>query len=277
LRYASLLLAAWRGDDSTAQELIASCSAHATVTGEGRAIGMAEHASAVLHNGRGQYATALASATRACEHDDLGFFGWSLVELVEAGARAGAHGEAAAALTQLEERTAGAATSWALGVQARSRALLSDGEDADALYRDAIDRLERSRIAVHVARAQLLYGEWLRREHRRVDARQQLHQAHTTFSRIGARAFAERAGRELAATGEAVPRRTVETRDSLTAHEAQIARLAAAGHTNVEIGAQLFISPRTVEYHLHKVFAKLDISSRRELRTALPGDQPRRS
>jgi DNA-binding CsgD family transcriptional regulator len=277
LTYASLLLAAWRGDKTTAQELIASSYAHATVTGEGRAIGMAEHASAVLHNSLGQYATALASATRACEHDDLGFFGWSLAELVEAGARASARGEATAALTQLEERTAVAGTNWALGMQARSRALLSDGDDADALYREAIDRLERSRILVHVARAQLLYGEWLRREQRRVDARQQLRRAHETFSRIGARAFAERAGRELAATGEAVPRRTVETRDCLTAHEAQIARLAAAGHTNPEIGAQLFISPRTVEYHLHKVFAKLDISSRRELRAALPDDQPRRS
>jgi DNA-binding CsgD family transcriptional regulator len=272
LTYGSLLLAAWRGDKVIAQELIDASYAHATAGGEGRAIGMAEHASAVLHNGLGQYEAALAAARRACEHDDPGVFGWSLAELVEAAARSGACAEAAVALTRFEERTAVAGTNWALGMQARLRALLSDAADADALYREAIDRLERTRIVVHVARAQLLYGEWLRREQRRVDAREQLRRAHETFSRIGARAFAERAGRELAATGEAVLRRSVDTRDRLTAHEAQIARLAAAGHTNPEIGAQLFISPRTVEYHLHKVFAKLDISSRRELRAALPDD-----
>jgi DNA-binding CsgD family transcriptional regulator len=158
-------------------------------------------------------------------------------------------------------------------MQARSRALLIDGEEAEASYREAIDHLARSRILVHVARAQLLYGEWLRREQRRVDAREQLRRAHETFSRIGAQAFAERAGRELAATGETVPRRTAETRDYLTAQEAQIARLAADGHTNPEIGAQLFLSPRTVEYHLRKVFTKLDITSRRELRGALPDDR----
>jgi ATP/maltotriose-dependent transcriptional regulator MalT len=272
LRYASLLLAAWRGDKAEIEELIASSHAHATAAGEGRAIGLAEHAAAVLHNGLGQYPLALAAARRACEHDDLGFFGWSLAELVEAGARAGAADEAAAALGQLQERTAAAGTSWALGIHARCRALLSDGEEADALYRQAIDHLGRTRVLVHLARAQLLYGEWLRRQQRRVDAREQLRRAHETFSRIGARAFAERAGRELAATGETVPRRTAETRDHLTAHEAQIARLAAAGHTNPEIAAQLFISPRTVEYHLRKVFAKLGIGCRRELRAALPGD-----
>ena len=270
LRYTSLLLAAWRGDRIKAQELIESSFADATARGEGRAIGLAEHASAVLHNGLGQYPVALAAARRACEYEDLGFFGWSLVELVEAGARAGAPEEAAAALAQLEERTAVAGTSWAVGMQARSRALLSNGEEADALYRQAIDRLGRSSILVHVARAQLLYGEWLRREQRRADARAQLRRAHETLSRIGAQAFAERAGRELAATGETMPRRTAETRDHLTAQEAQIARLAADRHTNPEIGAQLFISPRTVEFHLHKVFAKLGISSRKELRGALP-------
>jgi DNA-binding CsgD family transcriptional regulator len=270
LRYTSLLLAAWRGDSTRAQELTEAAFADAAGSGEGRAIGLAEHASAVLHNGLGEYPVALAAARRACEHDDVGFFGWSLAELVEAGARARAADKAAAALAQLEERTAAAGTSWALGMQARSRALLSTGEEAEALYREAIDRLGRSSILVHVARAQLLYGEWLRREHRRTEAREQLHAAHKTFSRIGAQAFADRAGRELAATGETVPRRTAETRDYLTAQEAQIARLAADGHTNPEIGARLFISPRTVEYHLRKVFTKLGIGSRRELRRALP-------
>jgi DNA-binding CsgD family transcriptional regulator len=274
LRYTSLLLAAWRGDRIKAQELIESSFADAKASGEGRAIGLAEHASAVLHNGLGRYPAALAAARRACEYEDLGFFGWSLAELVEAGVRADAPGEAAAALAQLEARTSVAGTSWALGIQARSRALLSDGEEADALYREALDHLGQSSILVHLARAQLLYGEWLRREQRRVDARGQLRRAYETFGRIGAQGFAERAGRELAATGETVPRLTAETRDHLTAQEAQIARLAAEAHTNPEIGAQLFISPRTVEYHLSKVFTKLGISSRRELRGALPDDQP---
>jgi DNA-binding CsgD family transcriptional regulator len=270
LRYTSLLLAAWRGDRLMAQKLIESSLADATASGEGRAIGLAEHASAVLHNGLGQYPVALAAARRACEHEDLGFFGWSLAELVEAGARADARDEAVAALALLEERTDVAGTSWALGMQARSRALLSTGEEAEAWYREAIDHLGRTTIVVHVARAQLLYGEWLRREQRSHDARVQLRRAHETLSRIGAHAFAERAGRELAATGEMVPRRTAETGDELTAQEAQVARLARDGSTNPEIGAQLFISPRTVEYHLRKVFLKLGIRSRRELRGALP-------
>jgi DNA-binding CsgD family transcriptional regulator len=152
---------------------------------------------------------------------------------------------------------------------ARVRALMSEGDRADALYREAIERLERTRIRVELARARLLYGEWLRREHRRVDAREQLRAAHAMFGRFGAEAFAERARRELTTTGEKVPRLTVETRDVLTPQEAQVARLAQSGRTNPEIGAELFISPRTVEYHLHKVFTKLDISSRKELRTAL--------
>jgi DNA-binding CsgD family transcriptional regulator len=212
----------------------------------------------------------VGAAQRACGYDDQEIFGWALTELVEAGVRSGAGEEAAAALALLQERTRIAGTEWALGIEARSRALLSGGEDAESLYREAIDRLARSRILVHGARAQLIYGEWLRREERRRDARAQLRAAYETFSRIGARAFAERAGRELAATGETVRRRTDETRDHLTAQEAQIARLAAAGRTNPEIGAELFISPRTVEYPLRKVFSKLDIASRRELHGALP-------
>jgi DNA-binding CsgD family transcriptional regulator len=218
----------------------------------------------VLYNGLGGYEAALAGARHACEHEDLGFFGWSLVELVEAGARSGASDEAAAALRQLGERTSAAGSQWALGIQARSRALLSDGPAADTLYREAIDRLGRCRIAVHLARAHLVYGEWLRREQRRVEAREHLRAAHDMFGRFGAAAFAERARREFQATGETVRKRTIDTRDALTAQEAQVARLAAQGHTNPEIGARLFISPRTAEYHLHKVFAKLNISSRRQ-------------
>jgi DNA-binding CsgD family transcriptional regulator len=176
---------------------------------------------------------------------------------------------AADALRQLEERARAAGTDWALGILARSSALLDNGQAADALYREAIERLGRCRIVVHLARAHLVYGEWLRRENRRVDAREQLRIAYGMLSRMGAEAFAERARRELLATGETVHKRTVETRDVLTAQEAQVARLAAEGRTNPEIGSQLFISPRTAEYHLHKVFTKLGISSRRALRSAL--------
>jgi DNA-binding CsgD family transcriptional regulator len=274
LAYTSLLLAAWRGHEAEALQLIETDVRDAKARGEGRAIGLAECATAVLYNGLGRYEDALAAAQRACEHDDLGFFGWSLVELVEAAARSGSRDVASAALARLEERTHAAGTDWALGVEARSRALVSDGDAADALYREAIERLARTRIAVHVARARLVYGEWLRRENRRIDAREQLRVAYGAFCAMGAQAFAERARGELLATGETVRRRAPETLDELTAQEAQVARLARDGHTNSEIGAQLFISPRTVEYHLHKVFGKLGIGSRRELRRALSADEP---
>ena len=168
-------------------------------------------------------------------------------------------------MKHLEERTGAAGTDWALGVQARSRALLSDGPDADSLYREAIERLERSRITVHVARAHLVYGEWLRRENRRIAAREHLRAAHEMFSTMGAEAFAERARRELLATGETARKRTDETQDALTPQEAQIALLARDGLSNPEIGAQLFLSPRTVQYHLHKVFQKVGLTSRNQL------------
>jgi DNA-binding CsgD family transcriptional regulator len=269
LRYTSLFLAAWRGEETQALKLIEARARDATARGEGRAIGSAEYVTAVLYNGLGRYEAALVGAQRACEHEDLVYFGWSLVELVEAGVRSGAHDVAAGALRQLEERTRAAGTDWALGILARSSALLSDGQAADALYREALERLGRCRIVVHLARAHLVYGEWLRRENRRVDARKQLRIAYEMLSRIGAEAFAERARRELVATGETVHKRTIEARDVLTAQEAQVARLAAEGRTNPEIGSQLFISPRTAEYHLHKVFSKLGITSRRRLRDAL--------
>lgn len=223
---------------------------------------------ALLHNGHGRYGEALAAARQACEHEDVIFYGWALVELIEAGVRGGQPEEAAAALARLSERTRASGTEWALGIEARCRALLRDDESR---YQESVERLARSRAPVELARSRLVYGEWLRRENRRVDAREQLRVAHEMFSRMGAEAFAERARRELSATGETVRKRTVETPDELTAQEAQVARLAAEGHTNPEIGAQLFISPRTVEYHLHKIFPKLGISSRRELRRALPG------
>jgi DNA-binding CsgD family transcriptional regulator len=270
LMYTSLVVAAWRGREAEALELIEAGIAHATARGEGRGISLAEYAAAVLHNAHGRYDIALAAARRACEHEDLGLFAWGLTELLEAAARSGRPELATAGLGRLVEQTCATRTEWALGIEARSRALLSDGDAADALYREAIERLGHCRIAVQLARAHLVYGEWLRRESRRLNAREQLRAAYETFSRIGAEAFAERARRELVATGETVRKRTVNTRDDLTPHEAQIARLAAEGRTNPEIGAELFISPRTVEYHLHKVFAKLGITSRRELRHALP-------
>jgi DNA-binding CsgD family transcriptional regulator len=271
-RHAALLLAAWRGDEALAVPMIDARVRDATARGEGRAIGPAMYATAVLYNGLGRYDAALAGAERACEFEDLVFFGYSLVELVEAGARIGARAVAADALRRLEERTQASGTDWALGLQARSRALLSDGEVADVLYREAVERLGRTRIAVHLARAHLVYGEWLRREHRRVDAREHLRRAHEMLGRMGAEAFTERARRELLATGETVQKRTAEPRDgltALTAQEAQVARLAAEGRTNPEIGGQLFISPRTAEYHLRKVFAKLGVRSRHALRDAL--------
>jgi DNA-binding CsgD family transcriptional regulator len=269
MRYASLFLAAWRGEEPSATQLIDAAIQDATARGEGRVLGMAGYVTAVLNNGLGRYPAALAGARLACEHDDLGYFNWSLAELVEAGFRSGAEDEAAAALRQLEERTRASGTDWALGVLARSKALLSDGYAAEFLYREAIERLDRGGIVIQLARAHLLYGEWLRRVKRRQDGREQLRVAYQTFSAIGAEAFAERARGELLATGETVRKRTVEARDVLTAQEKHIARLAAERHTNPEIASQLFISPRTVEYHLHNAFAKLGVNSRRELPAAV--------
>ena len=229
------------------------------------ALGVLEWATALLYNGCGRYADALAAAERGCEHDDVGLYAWSLAELIESGVRTGATDAAAAALDRLSERTQASGTDWALGIEAGSSALLSDARAAEPLYREAIERLGRTRGVVHHARARLQYGEWLRRESRRVDAREQLRAAHEMFSSIGAEGFAERARHELLATGETVRKRTDETRGVLTPQETHIARLARDGLSNPEIGAQLFISPRTVQYHLRKVFAKLEITSRSQL------------
>ena len=269
LRYAASTLLVARGDQAQALSLLEWGWRNVTERGEGSALGLASWLYALLYNSQGHYGEALAAARRACEYEDVIAYGWALVELIEAAVRSdGQPEEAAAALDRLSERTRASGTEWALGIEARCRALLSDDE---SLYRESVERLARSRAVVELARSRLLYGEWLRRENRRVHAREQLRAAHEMFSRMGAAAFAERARRELAATGETVRKRTVETVDELTTQEAQVARLAAQGRTNPEIGAQLFISPRTVEYHLHKIFPKLGISSRRELRRALRG------
>jgi DNA-binding CsgD family transcriptional regulator len=267
LAYANGRLLAWRGREHTAREHFEWAVANATLRGEGRAIGQSGYMSAVLHNGLGRYEEALAGARTACEEDEFGVRCFALVELVEAAVRAGEPQEAAAALPDLERRTVPAGTDWALGILARSRALLADGEAAEALYLEAVERLARTRMVVHLARAHLVYGEWLRRENRRLDAREQLRVAHDMFQEMGAEAFAERARRELVATGATARERAVTTQNDLTPQEAQIARLAAAGRTNPEIGSELFISPRTVEYHLSKVFTKLGVSTRRELRS----------
>jgi DNA-binding CsgD family transcriptional regulator len=272
LGYTSLVLAAWRGQEAQALELIEASREDATERGEGRAITLAEYATAVLYNGLGRYQGALAAAQRASEHDDLGLYGWTLIELVEAAVRSGEPELAADAVEQLSERTRLSGTEWALGVEARSRAILDEGQETEDLYVEATERLARCRIKVHLARAHLLYGEWLRREHRRIDARQQLRSAHALFTTMGAEGFAERAAHELLATGETARKRTDDARGQLTAQETQIAALAREGHSNPEIDAQLFISPRTVEYHLHKVFTKLEISSRNELQRVLPSE-----
>jgi DNA-binding CsgD family transcriptional regulator len=273
LKYATLMLAGWQGDEADGLELIEALSVGVTARGEGMGVGINEWATALLYNGNGRYAEALAAARRGCEYDDVGLFAWSLVELIEAGVRCGAEDASAAALERLSARTQASGTEWALGIEAGSRALVSDRHDAEPLYREAIERLDRSRGVVHATRARLLYGEWLRRENRRVDAREQLRTAYDRFSRIGAKAFAERARGELLATGETVRKRGVDTRDELTPQEEQIARLARDGLSNPEIGARLFLSPRTVEWHLRKVFTKLEIRSRHELSSALPSSE----
>jgi DNA-binding CsgD family transcriptional regulator len=272
LKYASLMLAAWRGNEADGLELIDAAKLEATARGEGMGLGVIEWATALLYNGCGRYAEALAAAQRGCEHDDVGLFAWSLVELIEAGVRSGETDATSAALDRLSGRTQASGTDWALGIEAGSRALLSDTRDAEPLYREAVERLARSRGVVHLARARLLYGEWLRRENRRVDAREQLRAAHEMFSGIGAEGFAERARHELLATGETARKRTDDARGVLTPQESHIARLARNGLSNPEIGAQLFISPRTVQYHLRKVFLKLDITSRNQL-SRVPASQ----
>jgi DNA-binding CsgD family transcriptional regulator len=269
LPYIPLMLAAWQGRASTVRELAEAMTRDATQRGEGCAITATEYATAVLCNGLGRYEEAVDAAGRASAADEPGTSSWALAELVEAASRTGETAVARAAAASLSERAGASGTAWAMGTDARSRALLEDGEAAGALHREAIDLLGRTRMTAHLARARLTYGEWLRREGRRVDAREQLRAAHEAFTAIGAEGFAERARHELLATGEKVRKRRDETRDELTPQELHIARLARDGRTNPEIGAELFISPRTVEWHLRKVFAKLGITSRMGLHDAL--------
>jgi DNA-binding CsgD family transcriptional regulator len=266
-----LLLSAVRGDEARASPLIDEVEREATARGEGLVLTFAEHARAVLYNGLGKYAAALENARRACAQDELHAAVWSLPELVEAAVRIGEHEVAADALEQLRRRTQVAGTEWALGIEARCAALLSDDAIAEGLYREAIERLGHCRVALDLARAHLLYGEWLRRRARRVDAREQLRSARASFAEMGAEAFAQRADRELLATGETARKRTIETADDLTPHEARIARMARDGASNQEIATELFVSRKTIEYHLHKVFTKLGISTRQELDGVLPG------
>ena len=268
--FAGLTLAGYRGDEAAVSKWIAIGEAAASDRGEGVMLTVGEHARALLYNGLGRYEAARTTAESASARDQLFAFNCSLIELVEAAARSGRTDLAAVALERLGERTQAAGTEWALGIEARARALLNKGPAAEELYLEAIDLLARCRIAPERARAHLLYGEWLRREGRRVDAREQLRTAHDMLAAIGMDAFAQRARRELAATGEKVRRRRTETLDDLTTQEAQIAQLAHDGYTNPEIATQLFLSSRTVEWHLRKVFTKLGISSRRELDSALP-------
>jgi ATP/maltotriose-dependent transcriptional regulator MalT len=241
--------------------------------GEGLGLTVIQWATAVLYNSLGRYEDALAAARRAGEESYEQLFSkWSAVELIEAATRIGVREDVADACERLSETTRASGSDWALGIEARSRALLAAGDPADRLYREAIDRLGRTRVRVELARAHLLYGEWLRRERRRMDAREQLRAAYEMFVTMGADGFAERAERELLATGERARQRAVESGSQLTAQEAQVARLARDGFSNPDIGARLFISSRTVQYHLRKVFTKLGITSRTQLDRVLPND-----
>jgi DNA-binding CsgD family transcriptional regulator len=277
---ATTALAAWRGQEPEATALIEASAHAATTHGAGLLVDLADHASSVLYNGLGRHDAARDAARRAFEHDWLGFGPCIAPELAEAASRTGDQALVRAALDWLSERTRAAPTGWALGIQARLRALLSKGRCADRLYRESIDRLGRTRVRAELARSQLLYGEWLRRQGRRVDAREQLRAAYQMLDAMGAGGFAERARRELLATGETIRKRTPQapgTRagaagNGLTTQEAQVARLAYEGLSNPEISTRLFISPRTVQYHLRKVFTKLGISSRGQLHRVLPGD-----
>jgi DNA-binding CsgD family transcriptional regulator len=268
--FAAMLLASLRGDQAEAAPLIEATISEATAGGQGIAVTYAHWAAAVLANGLGRYADALAAAQQASQDSPALYMAmWALPELIEAATRMGNRQIARDALARLAETTQAGQTDFGLGLEARSRALVSKGETAQGCYRQAIDRLGRTQLRPELARAHLLYGEWLRREGRRVDARGQLRTAHELFEAIGMAAFAERARRELLATGETVRKRTVQVPVTLTAQEAHIARLARDGRTNPEIAAQLFLSARTVEWHLRKVFTKLGVNSRRELPGAL--------
>jgi DNA-binding CsgD family transcriptional regulator len=250
--------------------LIRTTVSEAEARGEGLAPTITEFLSGTLYLGLGRYDAALAAVGQPERYAEEGPAIWTLTELIEAAVRSGQPHLAGGALERIVETTRAAGTDWALGIEARSRALLSNADEADSLYREAIERLGRTRLRVDLARAHLLYGEWLRRERRRLDAREQLRTSFEMFNAMGIEAFAGRAERELLATGERVRKRTVETREDLTAQETQVARFARDGLSNAKIGERLFISQHTVAYHLRKIFNKLGITSRGELGRVLP-------
>jgi DNA-binding CsgD family transcriptional regulator len=271
--YAALMLASYRGREAEATRLIQATIEQADAVGQGAAVTWAHWAAMRLYNGMGRYADVVATFQQVSDRAPVHSVIRPLTELIEAATRTGDLDMARDALGRLAEWTrVGGGTDWALAIETRCRALLADGGAAEDLYRETIERFSHTRLRPSLARACLLYGEWLRREGRRLDAREQLRTAHHLFDAIGMEAFAERARRELLATGETARKRSPETREELTPQEEQIARLARDGLSNPEIGAQLFVSARTVEWHLRNVFAKFGITSRRQLQTALPED-----
>jgi len=267
----AMAVEAFKGNEYEALRLIDAAAREGLARGIQPLATLASYSRAVLNNGLGRHDAARDAARYAFERDTVGYRAFYGLELAEAASRTGDLHLVSVVDGFMAERVPVTPTDWALGVAALVRALLADGEVAERQYRESIERLGRTRVRVELARGHLLYGEWLRREGRRIDARQQLRTAHEMLSSMGVEAFAERARRELRATGERARRRTVETRDDLTAQEAEIARLAAEGLTNPEIGARLFLSRRTVEWHLKKVFLKLDVTSRKQLDAALSG------
>jgi DNA-binding CsgD family transcriptional regulator len=267
--FAAAMLAAFRGREAEAAPLIQATLEQAAAGGQGGTVPGAYWVAAVLCNGLDRYEEALAAARQAREHEHAFTSAWALPELIEAAVRTGSMRAASDALDLLAEGARAGGTDWGLGIEARCRALLSEGEEAERLYTEAIGRLGRTRLRPDLARAHLLYGEWLSQQQRRGEARGPLRTAHDMLEAIGMEAFAARARRELQATGETARKRTVATGIGLTAQEAQIAQLARDGLSNPEIGARLFLSPRTVQYHLGKVFTKLDITSRSQLHRAL--------
>jgi ATP/maltotriose-dependent transcriptional regulator MalT len=269
--YGEVMHTAWEGRAENAEDLIQATIRDARSRGEGIGVAVSDYTHAVLCNGAGKYEEALLAAGRAADDEQQGAAeNWGLTELIESATRTGRTDLATEALGRLAGKARASGTDWALGIEARSRALLSEHDAAEGLFREAIEHLSRTRVRAELARAYLLYGEWLRRANRRVDARGALNVAYEMFNAMGVEGFAERTRRELSATGTTVHKRNVQTRDDLTAQEAQIARLARDGLSNPEIGAHLFISARTVEWHLRKVFTKLGITSRRQLRSAFP-------
>ncbi|MFI7613441.1 LuxR C-terminal-related transcriptional regulator [Nonomuraea terrae] len=263
----ALALTVWRGKHQEVEPLADAVLAEASSRGEAGQLALAQWLLAVHFNGLGRYAEALDAAQRACAYQPLpGVLGpWGPAELVELATRCGDRELAAQALGRLVETTQAGGTDWALGIEARSRALLAQDKEADRRYREAIERLSRTRMRADLARTHLLYGEWLRRERRRIEAREHLRTAFELFTAAGMEGFADRAERELLATGATARKRNVETSEELTPQETQIAMLAREGLTNREIAARLFLSPRTVEYHLRKIFAKKGITSRNDL------------